>query len=608
MAAPSYSTNLVDITTAETTTGWSAFGGGGAGLSASPDLAVQGTNAVDKQVTNSEKGQYFDNGATITPGADEHFYIWGFMSTPGLLDTKTNRGLAAYMSTGGGSDYVQFHLTGSNVFQLSEVVRPWVIRYVNTASTGLRTVSGTPGTAPRYFGMTTATVASVKGANLGVDVIRRGDIVRAFAGDSGTPITLAAFAIYADATTRRWGILRPSPTGVELQGKMYIGNVSGITAGYSRDSNKTITFLAAEHALSTLNAVIFELGTTDVEWDNVGITALGTNARGRIEINNNAKVWWTNSVFAGINTTAGGGTNTKFDGCTWRGTNAVTAAGGSYLNCSYLVPTVAANTSVLVYNVATDPDGVLDGSTFTKGTNAHHAIEFGTASPLTMTLRDIDFSGFSASNNVNDSAVHIKRTSGTVTLNVVGGSGTVSYRTDGATVNVVANPVALTVTVLDATDLSTVSGARVYIKAETGGDMPYQTAISITRSGSTATVTHTAHGMSTNDWARISGATQTEYNGLHQITVTGVNSYTYTVSGTPVTPATGSPICTGVLINAISNGSGVATFTRTYSVNQPFSGYARKSTTSPLYAQGPTAGSVDKTNGTSATIVLIPDE
>lgn len=64
---------------------------------------------------------------------------------------------------------------------------------------------------------------------------------------------------------------------------------------------------------------------------------------------------------------------------------------------------------------------------------------------------------------------------------------------------------------------------------------------SITRSGSTATVTTTAnHGLSSGFWVRIAGATQTEYNGDHQITVTGVKTFTYSVTGTPATPATGT--------------------------------------------------------------------
>lgn len=64
---------------------------------------------------------------------------------------------------------------------------------------------------------------------------------------------------------------------------------------------------------------------------------------------------------------------------------------------------------------------------------------------------------------------------------------------------------------------------------------------SLTRSGSTATAnTAVAHGRSTGDQVYISGATQPEYNGVQQITVTGSASFTFSVTGTPATPATGT--------------------------------------------------------------------
>lgn len=62
---------------------------------------------------------------------------------------------------------------------------------------------------------------------------------------------------------------------------------------------------------------------------------------------------------------------------------------------------------------------------------------------------------------------------------------------------------------------------------------------SITRVGSTATATTVyPHNLSTGDTRTVSGADQIEYNGAFVITVTGANTFTYTVGGAPVTPAT----------------------------------------------------------------------
>lgn len=64
---------------------------------------------------------------------------------------------------------------------------------------------------------------------------------------------------------------------------------------------------------------------------------------------------------------------------------------------------------------------------------------------------------------------------------------------------------------------------------------------SITRVGYTATVTQTSHGLSVGDEVLIIGATQILYNGLQTVaTVPTVDTYTYTLEGTPISPATGT--------------------------------------------------------------------
>jgi hypothetical protein len=64
--------------------------------------------------------------------------------------------------------------------------------------------------------------------------------------------------------------------------------------------------------------------------------------------------------------------------------------------------------------------------------------------------------------------------------------------------------------------------------------------VTITRSSTTATVTQVGHLYSTGDSVNISGATQTQYNGTFTITVLTANTYSYAVTGSPATPATGS--------------------------------------------------------------------
>jgi hypothetical protein len=74
-----------------------------------------------------------------------------------------------------------------------------------------------------------------------------------------------------------------------------------------------------------------------------------------------------------------------------------------------------------------------------------------------------------------------------------------------------------------------------------------QAVTSITRSAYTATVTQTSHGFSVGDEVLIAGANELDYNGLQTVTsVPTSNTYTFTVQGTPVTPATGTITAAGL--------------------------------------------------------------
>lgn len=65
--------------------------------------------------------------------------------------------------------------------------------------------------------------------------------------------------------------------------------------------------------------------------------------------------------------------------------------------------------------------------------------------------------------------------------------------------------------------------------------------LSITRSGDEATVTTDGdHELSSFISVLMAGANETDYNGTFEITVNGTDTFTYTVSGSPATPATGT--------------------------------------------------------------------
>jgi len=81
---------------------------------------------------------------------------------------------------------------------------------------------------------------------------------------------------------------------------------------------------------------------------------------------------------------------------------------------------------------------------------------------------------------------------------------------------------------------------------------------SLTRSGSTVTADATAHGRSVGQYVFINDAVETEYNGLVKIeTVADANTFTYLITGTPSSPATGtitSDPATAVNVECVDNG------------------------------------------------------
>jgi hypothetical protein len=225
-----------------------------------------------------------------------------------------------------------------------------------------------------------------------------------------------------------------------------------------------------------------------------------------------------------------------------------------------------------------------------------------------VTFRRIAFTGFNASNEQNDSTIHVKRTTGTVTINLIGCSGNISYKSAGATVTLVVDPVTTAVTVKDVNTGSAIQSARVLLLAADGtGPMPYQESTTITRSGSTATATCTGHGLVTNDYVVIKGANQQEYNGVFQVTVTGTDTFTYTVAGTPATPATGTIVTTGAPLYGTTDVNGLISASRSFTTSQPITGRVRKATTGTLYKTGTVSGTISNTAGFSATVQLIPD-
>ena len=180
------------------------------------------------------------------------------------------------------------------------------------------------------------------------------------------------------------------------------------------------------------------------------------------------------------------------------------------------------------------------------------------------------------------------------------------YTPLGGTVTIV-NSVPVVVTVKDVATGAVIEGARVLLTSDTGGSLPYQASVTITRASTTATVTHTSHGFSTGQKVLISGASQYEYTGVKTITVTGTNTYTFSVSGSPATPATGTITSTTVLAEDLTDVAGQLTTELRYSSDQPVGGRVRRGTDTPFYRTQRISSTITAA-GLNLTILMVKDE
>lgn len=605
MVAATYTSDLTDLNLCEATTNFSAYGGGAAGLGASPDYAIQGTNAVDKQVSAAEKGMIWDNVSGFTIGADDHFFIWLIGGTPGLVDTRNNRGL--HVSIGDDtSNFVKFHVNGGDTLPKGGLV-PYPVRFVNTALTNFRTLVGTPGTSPSQIGGGANITGSAKFSNFGIDAIRIGTGYDVLNGTGADPeATFNGIATDDESTAE--GIFQFSGAGFDLQGKLRIG--SAATACEFLDGTATIALTDTVQSLTDFTEILIENASTIVTLDGVTFIALGSNNPGRWEnLTDTATVSLTGCVFLGFGDTILG-SNTTCTRCTWSFTDLVTQNGATFDTCLFEIVRSTANRHILADSIS----DITDCTFLSDGTD--HAVEYRPtgAGPFNVNWDGNTDTGYAATDGSTGNEtilINPVTASADITLNVINGATTptiMEHASYTGTFTMVISPVTTTVKVLDNTGAN-LQNAQVLLEASDGaGDLPFQDSVTITRSGAVASVSHTAHGLATGNKVVIRGADQQEYNGPHAITNVTANAYDYTVSGTPDTPATGTITSTGAVLQGLTDVNGEIADTRSWSINQNVTGSARKSTASPFFKNGPISGAIDKDTGTQFTVQLVLDE
>ena len=632
MAATSVTADVtrVAVATIATDTGTWGNDGGGGGISDEPDIVYQGTTAQSRKVSTTLIGRSYTHGSGTdmdgTPANRAHCILKLNVTNYTALLARTSPG--SQMKIGSSSaNYHSYYLFGNDNYP---TLGGWQIIAIAPSVSGYAAAVGDTGTpndsAILFWSWLADFSATAKAENLVIDAIDVGLGLFVVGGDGADPdATWQTFVTFDEGTSgNRYGFVTTKSGVLFVTGQLTIGRTSAGTSTHTDFTDSGVT-LVWENGLVTsgFHRLLLDLATTGTV---ISVTNCSLGSVGKVN-NDGDRGYSTTEDSRPVFEVSGTTGTATFDSCVfdnWSSfsmTSATTLTGCVFTNCGQIDAndgslagstisgyTGAANTSAVLWDGTDNPATELEGVTFIANAGTlSHAIEFGTSSPTSINLNDVNFSGYSASNNVNDSAIHIKRTTGTVTINVSGGSGTVSYRTDGATV-VVVNTVSVVVTAIDANTGDPVQDARVLVEADTGGPLPSDASVTITSTGTTASVSHTTHGMLDGQLVAIRGANEPLYNGVYTISNVTTNAYDYTLTSSTTSPATGTITATGVIISELTTASGIADNTGfNFSTSQPIRGVIRRGSAAPRYKSAGVAGTISS-SGFTATISLIPDE
>ncbi|OHB12919.1 MAG: hypothetical protein A3G46_01640 [Candidatus Zambryskibacteria bacterium RIFCSPLOWO2_12_FULL_39_16] len=598
MAVPSYTTDLTTINDGGGTFTEPTSATLGTLTNADTDNFIQGTTCSSKSTGAS--GAPALAGIGILAGAGQSittpsaYYAWVFTGAGALVDTYANGGIRLIVGSSS-ANYKMWYVLGNNTFPYVG----WTCIAVDPSLTADATI-GTPTATLQYFGAVFNCLINIsKGNPMALDAIRHGRVITATGGETSNYAVFSGLATENDTNTNRWGQFQAISGGYQLQGKLALGT-SGTLVDF-RDSNASVVIAVSLKTAASFNAIEIQNASSRVDMTSCNFAALSTVSRGTFTVTDNATVNLIGCSFTDMSTFTFLG-NTVVTSCVFRRTDTITKGASTMTNCT--IDNNRGATAVLASSPANA--ALISGTTFTSdGTG--HAIEI-TGTAANFTLTNNTYTGYAASDgSTGNEAVYVNTSAGSMNLTVSGGT-TPSVRVAaGVSVTVISGAVSASVNVKNS-DGTNIENARVFVKAATGGPFPFDVTVTIVNSGTTATVTHTAHAMATNDKVVISGASHDANNGIFTITKINDNSYSYTMGSAPGSNPTGTIKCTFVVLSGLTDASGNITMSRVFPSDQPITGWARKASGAPFYKQSAISASVDSGTGFSATALLTLDD
>jgi len=567
---------------------------------------------------NQFNGSYWGVTQNLT---NLHLHVWVRGMYP--LRSKALGGLSIYVSDGTNTGL--WYIAGSDVGYSGD----WLHAVVD-CSRAFDVSSGTPNLASITQIGGGFNISATKGADIlypfFFDAIRKENGsgqngIRIIGGTTGDRLLLSDLPIGDE--TLRTGIAEVSRGNIFAGGEWHFGNAASTM--YLQDDSVTIN--AADLPVANdYYKIIFNDGTTGItDFRVTKLTWKGVSRAIPWSYNTNALAAGDthdcpDETFNFFSTITFGAQTTKlrpvFNDCVTIIPSGITLTDAGFNNCDAVTLTAANdaitggstnlhNTLTGIAFVTTNSLAKITNHSFTNTAGVGHAIELTAIG--TYSYSGNTHTGYGADGTTN--AAIYNNSGGAVTINIAGGGDTPTVRNGaGASTTIVAGAVTVSVKTVD-TAGANVANVRVIVRAIAGGGLPVNASVTISRSGTLATVAHTGHGMVTGDIIAVAGITdKIADNTTHAITVVNANSYTFATTNSGSLSYTGAITSTFVALEGLTDVNGDISASRVYGVDQPIKGSARKSTLSPLFKASGIPGTILAASGYSQTVTMVSDE
>lgn len=554
---------------------------------------VQGTASLSTYSAASTTVRAWAFSCASTNVSGTAIYFWFALGKVAWLSAKASGGLTIRIESSA-TDYLQWNVAGSDTLPHNGFICHCI--HTNVAAD----LSGGTCNKAAITKVTITANGSFPGkAYLWIDALRYGTYLAV----TGTNCTLEDFITAETNVSNQWGVMSKIEGVYFAQGQIRIGLTTQSAITTFSDTNQVLIFKASI-VTDTFYSITSQGAAAYATTLSFGSKSGTQGISGLFIKSASSSKRYTMSLTDTYLTTIG------LYGCSFYAANTITLpsynASKEVLNCNFSAcAEVLADTCTIKYCNFISPVGrgtrIISSSFNVTDCNyisCPHGVHcnFSTSA----TFNALKFSG-----NTYDIEHSV---AGTLIINCSNSSDpTTVDETGGGSTTI--NPLLVDVTITTKTVGGTViSDVRVLALAADGGPMPSDITVTIINSDTTATVTHTAHGMVTNDKVQIKGASLLENNSVFTITKIDADSYSYTMDSAPGSSPTGTIKATYAALSGLTDVNGQITMSRSFSSDQPITGRARKSTSTPLYRTSPIQGTIDNTSGFSAIVIMIGDE